>query len=92
MQKHFHESEATTADIDRIWLIFGETPALLNRTPDQHQIQVLRLEPCKLGQRYRKTVRCPVNGDGYWYTRRELIAPDGTMVGSVAVPNTGGEL
>ena len=90
--KHFHESEATSHDIDRIWLAFGKTPVVLGAIPSEGVIEVLRLVPCKLGPSYCKTCRCPVNGDGYWYYRRELLSPDGRMVGSVAVANTGGEL
>ena len=88
----FHEAEATVDDIDRIWTVLGGLPQALDTEPSPEAIRVLQLQPCKLGRRYRKTVRCPVNGDGYWYYRRELLAPDGTMVGSVAEPNTGGEL
>jgi hypothetical protein len=90
--RHFHESEATAHDIDRIWLAFGETPVVLGAIPSEGAIGVLRLVPCKLGRGYRKTHRCPVNGDGYWYYRREPLSPDGRVVGSVAVQNTGGEL
>ncbi len=46
-----------------------------------HRMGFARAE---LGERYRKNVRCPVNGDGYFYTRRELLCPSGTVVGSVA--------
>ena len=90
--KHFHETEATANDIDRIWMIGQDgTPMRLTHAPAEEAAAALRLVPCRLGRLYRKVVRCPVHGDSYVCWRRELLAPDGTMVGSVAEPNTGGE-
>lgn len=36
-----------------------------------------------IGERFKKSVCCPVNGDGYWYTRRLLLDPNGFVVGSM---------
>lgn len=58
----------------------------LNRTPEAHELAILAkagLTPATVGKAFRKTVRCPVNGDGYWYTRRELLDSKGAVVGSV---------
>jgi hypothetical protein len=57
----------------------------LDREPTAHELTVLAgagLELATVGDRYRKTVRCPVNGDGYWYTRRYLLDSAGEIVGS----------
>lgn len=44
-----------------------------------------RLKP---GKRYRKTVACPVNGDGHWYTRLRLLdAETGELVTTIEVEN-----
>lgn len=62
----------------------------LDRPPTAEEWTVLAgagLYPATLGQRYRKQVRCPVNGDGYWYTRRELLDSSGAVVGSVDDPS-----
>ena len=37
------------------------------------------------GRHYRRNVVCPVNGDGYWYTRCEVLDADGGVVGSAEV-------
>lgn len=52
----------------------GPLPAVLLEAGFQH------VTP---GKCYRKTVRCPVNGDGYWYTRQELVTADGRVMGSI---------
>lgn len=36
------------------------------------------------GKIYRKRVACPVNGDGYWYMRQEIVTASGRCVGSIA--------
>lgn len=36
-----------------------------------------------VGGRFRRVCACPVNGDGYWYTRRYLLDGAGGIVGSV---------
>lgn len=58
----------------------------LNSEPTPREWELLRsvgLEPARVGRPYRQTVACPVNGDGYWYTRRELLDASGVVVGSV---------
>ncbi len=61
----------------------------LNREPSEDEwkiFQQMGFERARLGPRYRHSVRCPVNGDGYWYTRRQLLCPAGTIVGTVEDP------
>lgn len=91
--KHFHDLEASVADVDRIFCFLGgSTPALFDfsEMPKEVADVVLRLRPCTLGQRWKRAVRCRVNGDGYWYWRQWLVC-DGAVVGSVAAGG-GGEL
>jgi hypothetical protein len=45
----------------------------------------LGFERATEGQHYRRDVRCPVNGDGYWYTRCEVVDADGIVVGTAEV-------
>jgi hypothetical protein len=57
----------------------------LDREPTADELAVLAgagLELATIGDRYKKTVACPVNGDGYWYTRRYLLDSAGEVVGS----------
>lgn len=57
----------------------------LDRAPTEHELSVLAgagLELATIGDRYRKSVACPVNGDGYWYTRRYVLDSAGEVVGS----------
>ncbi len=57
----------------------------LNREPTAQELEVLAtagLELATIGERYRKTVACPVNGDGYWYSRRYVLDSAGEVVGS----------
>lgn len=63
-------------------------------TADQWtQLAKLGFERATLGERFRRDVACPVNGDGYWYTRVELRDSEGHVVGSAEVPDgPGGEL
>lgn len=85
---HFHEG----ANSERIWLLWGRVPTEFDADPSPEAIEKLRLVKPAIGKRYRDTVRCPVNGDGYWYYRRELLDQDGQFVGSIVVPGSGGEL
>ena len=58
----------------------------LNSVPSPPVWATLRgagLSPATLGPRRRKTVRCPVNGDGYWYTVRDALDEAGGHVGTV---------
>jgi len=60
----------------------------LDREPTAAELAILAtagLEPATVGEYFMKTVRCPVNGDGYWYTRRELLDADGKCVGTFEV-------
>lgn len=43
--------------------------------------------PAYLGKRFWQRVRCPVNGDGYWYTARYLVDESGNVVGRIADKN-----
>lgn len=57
----------------------------INQKPNQREMDLLSgmgFELARVGKRYRKNVRCPVNGDGYWYTRRYLLDSEGQIVGS----------
>lgn len=57
----------------------------LDREPTAHELTALAtagLELATIGDRYRKTCACPVNGDGYWYTRRYVLDSAGAVVGS----------
>lgn len=57
----------------------------LDREPTAHELTCLAtagLELATIGDRYKKTVACPVNGDGYWYTRRYVLDSAGEVVGS----------
>lgn len=57
----------------------------LDREPTAHELTVLAgagLELATIGDRYKKTVACAVNGDGYWYTRRYVLDSAGEVVGS----------
>lgn len=68
----------------------------INREPNAAEIEVfaqIGFEMASLGDTFRKTCRCPVNGDGYWYTRVELVDASGFCVGSFRPENSiGGEL
>jgi hypothetical protein len=58
----------------------------LDREPTARELEafaVAGLELAAIGACYKKTVACPVNGDGYWYTRRYLLDSAGEIVGSV---------
>lgn len=60
----------------------------LDSAPSEADMQVLSkmgFELAKPGKRYRKSVVCPVNGDGYWYTRCTLLDSDGEVVGTFEV-------
>ena len=62
---------------------------LLNRDITDAECEVfaeLGFERAVLGSRYRKNYRCPVNGDGYWETRQEILDSEGTWIGSREVP------
>ena len=57
----------------------------LNREPTAAELEVLagaELELATVGDRYKKKCVCPVNGDGYWYTRRYVLDSAGEVVGS----------
>lgn len=43
-----------------------------------------QFEPGVPGKVYRKRVACPVNGDGYWYHRQEVLNSAGVVCGSIA--------
>lgn len=84
--------QATPNDVRLIWCILGDTiPIVFDREPNAEEQAGLRARPCTLGGTYRRTVRCRVNGDGYWYERQWLLC-DGEVVGSVVLPETGGDL
>lgn len=58
----------------------------LDREPTAAELEALAsagFELATIGDRYRKNCACPVNGDGYWYTRRTLHDSAGAVVGSV---------
>jgi hypothetical protein len=60
----------------------------LDREPTAADLECLAtagLELATIGDCFKKTIRCPVNGDGYWYTRRELLDSAGECVGSFEV-------
>ena len=57
----------------------------MNKAPTEENLKILismGFEVARVGKKYRKNVVCPVNGDGYWYTRRELTDSKGFIVGS----------
>ena len=58
----------------------------LDREPTAAELAVLAgagLELATVGDRYKKVCQCPVNGDGYWYTRRYLLDSAGETVGTM---------
>jgi len=62
----------------------------LNREPDSEAWAVFErmgYERAIVAKRYRHTVRCPVNGDGYFYTRRYVVDADQNVVGTVEDPS-----
>ena len=65
-----------------------QSAARLTREPTDAEwakLAELGFERAKQGQHYRRNVVCPVNGDGYWYTRCELLDADGVVVGTAEV-------
>ena len=61
---------------------------ILTRKPTDEELSALAAlgkELATHGETFRRNVRCPVNGDGYWYTRRELLDSNGYLVGSYEV-------
>lgn len=62
----------------------------LTRQPTDAEMAVFALagmELATVGERYVATCSCPVNGDGYWYTRRYLLDSAGAVVGSFEEEN-----
>ncbi len=51
---------------------------------------VSHLEQLRLGKTFRRSVACPVNGDGYWYTAQYLLNDAGEVRGSIARHDLGG--
>lgn len=54
----------------------------INSPEGKQVLSGLGMELATEGKRYRRTVVCPVNGDGYYYTRRHLLDSNGLIVGS----------
>lgn len=65
-----------------------QSAARLTREPtaaEWAKLAELGFERARAGRHYRRNIVCPVNGDGYWYTRCELLDSAGTVVDSADV-------
>jgi hypothetical protein len=66
----------------------SQSAARLTREPtaaEWAKLAELGFERARVGQHYRRNIVCPVNGDGYWHTRCELLDADGVVVGTAEV-------
>ena len=83
---------ASAADIGRIYVVNG-VAALFERPLSEDEVAAIGARRVNLSGRSKRIVRCPVNGDGYWYWFREIITADAASeyVGSV-FDGHGGEL
>ena len=81
---------ATSADIGRIYVVSGVT-ALFDRPLSDTEMDAIGARRVNPGGRFKRTVRCPVNGDGFWYWCRELLTADAASEYAGAVFDGHGE-